>query len=132
MPEVTITIGGRQFDVACQEGEEHFLHAAANMLDTEAQTLLGQIGRMPESRMLLMAGLLLADKAAGADDRSKAMEGQVGALRAELEEAREAAMNPKEVEVARIPQEVTDSLAELTARAEALAESVDERAQGAE
>lgn len=130
MPEVTITIGGRQFDVACQEGEEHFLHAAANMLDTEAQTLLGQIGRMPESRMLLMAGLLLADKAAGADDRSKAMEGQVGALRAQLEEAREAAMNPKEIEVARIPQEVTDTLAELTARAEAMAEAVEEKARG--
>ncbi len=131
MPEVTITIGGRDFEVACQDGEEHFLHAAAGMLDTEAQTLLSQIGRMPESRMLLMAGLLLADKAAGADDRVKEMDRKIGALQAELEEAREAAMNPKEVEVARIPQEVTDTLSELAARAEALAEAVEERAGAA-
>ena len=69
MPEVTITIGGREFEVACQEGEEHFLRAAAQMLDNEAATLLNQIGRMPESRMLLMAGLMLADKTAGVQDK---------------------------------------------------------------
>ena len=128
MPEVRISIGGREFDVACQEGEEHFLHSAAQMLDTEAQTLLSQIGRMPENRLLLMAGLLLADKSAGADDRVRSMEGKVGALQAELEEAREAALNPATVEVARIPPEVTDTLAELAARAEAMADAVEDQA----
>jgi cell division protein ZapA len=127
MPEVRISIGGRDFDVACQDGEEHFLHAAAHALDAEAQTLVSQIGRMPESRMLLMAGLLLADKAAGADDRVREMERKVGAIRAELEEAREAAMKPHTVEVARIPSEVTDTLAEIAARAEALADAIDDR-----
>ena len=39
MPEVEITIGGRSFEVACQEGEEHFLRAAAGMLDAEAAAL---------------------------------------------------------------------------------------------
>ena len=68
MPEVTITIGGRSFDVACQPGEEHFLHAAAGMLDGEARVLSDQIGRLPESRMLLMAGLMLADKTAGLEE----------------------------------------------------------------
>jgi cell division protein ZapA len=125
MPEVTISIGNREFEVACQEGEEHFLKAAAKMLDTEAQTLLSQIGRMPEARMLLMAGLLLADKAAGADDRVRAMEAQIGHVRAELEAAQEAARTPRVQEVARIPEEVTDALAELAARAEALAEEVE-------
>lgn len=131
MPEVTITIGGREFEVACQEGEEHFLRAAAQMLDNEAATLLNQIGRMPESRMLLMAGLLLADKAAGNEDKLRAMEKRVGGLQAELEEAREAALNPNTVEVARIPEEVTDTLAELAARAEAMAEAVEEKAGAA-
>lgn len=128
MPEVRISVGGREFEVACQDGEEHFLHSAAGMLDAEAQTLVNQIGRMPENRMLLMAGLLLADKAAGADDRVKAMEKKLGALQAQLDEAREAALRPTTVEVARIPPEVTDTLAELAARAEALADAVDDRA----
>ena len=47
MPEVTIQIGGRGFEVSCQEGEEAFLHSAAKMLDDEAQVLSDQIGRMP-------------------------------------------------------------------------------------
>src|SRR5690606_13416058 len=57
MPNETITIGGKNFEVAYQPGEEHYLRAAAAMLDTEATALIGQIGRLPESRMLLMAGL---------------------------------------------------------------------------
>ena len=36
MPEVQIEIGGRSYTVACQDGEETFLRAAARMLDTEA------------------------------------------------------------------------------------------------
>ncbi|MBT8409117.1 MAG: cell division protein ZapA [Alphaproteobacteria bacterium] len=128
MPEVNITIGGRQFEVACQEGEEHFLQAAAQMLDNEAAALLNQIGRMPESRMLLMAGLLLADKTAGADDKVRLLEKRVGALQAELEGLREApGPEPTTVEVAVIPPEVTDTLADFAARAEALAASVEEK-----
>ncbi|MEP1732008.1 MAG: cell division protein ZapA, partial [Sulfitobacter pontiacus] len=43
MPEVSISIGGRQFEVSCQEGEEDYLHAAAKMLDDEAQVLSDQV-----------------------------------------------------------------------------------------
>ena len=86
MPEVTINIGGRPFQVACQEGEEHFLQAAAGLLDNEAASLMDQIGRLPESRMLLMAGLMLADKAAGADDQMKALEDKVAQQQAWIEE----------------------------------------------
>ena len=39
MPEVVIVIGGREFPVACQAGEEHFLRSAAAMLDAEAAPL---------------------------------------------------------------------------------------------
>ena len=69
MPEVNISIGGRLFEVACQEGEQRYLEAAARMLDREAAVMTDQLGRMPESRMLLMAGLMLADKTAGLEDR---------------------------------------------------------------
>ena len=51
MPELEIVIGGRSFFVSCRVGEEHFLNAAAKMLDTEAQPILTQLGRLPEARM---------------------------------------------------------------------------------
>ncbi|WP_170786647.1 cell division protein ZapA [Ruegeria lacuscaerulensis] len=129
MPEVTIQIGGRGFEVSCQQGEEVFLQAAAKMLDDEAQVLSDQIGRMPESRMLLMAGLMLADKAAATDDRIKMLEGKLAEVEAEVQTLRNAPQpEPERVEVAVVPPSVTDTLAELAARAEALASVVEEKA----
>lgn len=130
MPEVTIHIGGRPFNVACQEGEEHFLHAAAGLLDNEANSLMDQIGRLPEARMLLMAGLMLADKAAGTEDQIKAMEDKIAQQEAWLEELQNRpSPQPEKVEVAVIPTHVSETLAELAARAEALAEAAEEKAQ---
>lgn len=128
MPEVTIEIGGRSFEVACQEGEEHYLYSAAKMLDDEAQVLGAQIGRIPEPRMLLMAGLMLADKTAGFQDRLRELEGLMAEKEAELEQLRNApAPPPERIEVPVVPDQVTDALAEIAARAESLAETVDPR-----
>lgn len=128
MPEVTIHIGGRAFDVACQEGEEQYLHAAAKMLDDEAQVLSDQIGRMPESRMLLMAGLMLADKTAAVEDKIKAVETKLAEREAEIDNLKSApAPAAERVEVPVVPDSVTDTLAELAARAEALAAAVEEK-----
>ena len=125
MPQVEISIGGRTFEVACQDGEEHFLQTAANMLDIEATSLSTQIGRMPESRMLLMSGLLLADKTAALEDKVREAERQAGQLQAELDRiAAQGTPDPLRVEVPVVPSEVTDALAELAARAEALADTV--------
>ena len=129
MPEVRITIGGREFDVSCQEGEDHFLRTAAQMLDTEAQSLVGQLGRMPEARMLLMAGLLLADPTAAMEDQIRSTEERAQAAEAALAKLQ---ANPPRVEVPVIPQALVDTLAEIAARAESLAERVEEKAgQGA-
>jgi cell division protein ZapA len=129
MPDVMIVVGGRQFEVACQPGEEHYLRAAAELLDGEASVLVNQIGRMPESRMLLMAGLLLADKTAGAHDQVKVLERKLEALETELADLRgRPSPEARTVEVAVIPQVVFDTLAELAARAEAVAAAAEEKA----
>lgn len=128
MPEVTIHIGGRAFQVACQEGEEQYLHSAAKMLDDEAQVLSDQIGRLPEARMLLMAGLMLADKTAAVEDKIKEIETKLAERDAEIDNLKSApAPEPERVEVPVVPQGVTDTLAELAAQAEAIAASVEEK-----
>ena len=129
MPDVMISIGGREFSVSCQEGEEHYLQSAAGMLDTEASALTSQIGQLPETRMLLMAGLMLADKTAGLEDRLKAIQTEKSGLESEISTLKNAPKpEPEQIEVAVIPDIVTDSLAELAARAESLAAKVEEKA----
>lgn len=122
MPELEVNIGGRAFTVSCQPGEEHFLRGAALMLDTEAQPLVAQMGRLPEARMLLMAGLMLADKTAAVEDEIRQLKLKV----AELESR--PAPPPTKVEVAVLPPGLQETLAEIAARAEALAASVEDRA----
>ena len=128
MPQVEIVIGGRSFEVACQDGEEPFLRSAALMLDTEASSLSAHIGRMPEARMLLMAGLMLADKTAGLEDRVRDAEARIAELQSRLTEAASVApLAPLRIEVPVVPAHVTDTLSEIAARAEALASMVEDR-----
>ena len=128
MPDIKISIGVRSFEVACQDGEEQYLQTAAEMLDAEATALTQQIGRIPESRMLLMAGLMLAARTAATEDRLRDAEEKLSrrdALIAELQDR--AVHQPERVEVPVVPQSVTDVLAEMAARAEALAADIEEK-----
>ncbi len=130
MPQVEIVIGGRSFEVACQPGEEPVLRAAAEVLDVEASALSGQIGRMPEARMLLMAGLMLADKASSLEEQLRAAEAQIHELETREPAAPREVEVPVEVpvevrvEVPVVPEEVSRVLADLAAEAEALARAV--------
>jgi cell division protein ZapA len=119
MPELDVTIGGRSFQVSCQPGEEHFLRSAAAMLDAEAAPLITQMGRLPDAKMLLMAGLMLADKTAAVEDDLRTLRARVAELEARPVTTRDVAV---------VPKQVSDTLAEIAARAEALAARVEEKA----
>ena len=114
MPELDITIGGRTFLVACQPGEEHFLRSAAAMLDSEAQVLVGQMGRMTDARLLLMAGLMLADKTAALEDDLREQKARFASA--------SAASDPAPAPL------VLTTLTDLAARAEAMADLLEQRA----
>jgi cell division protein ZapA len=121
MPDLEIFIGGRSFTVSCQPGEEHFLRGASAMLDTEAQPLVAQMGRLPEARMLLMAGLMLADKTAAVEDEIRVLKAKLAELEGRPQPERE------KLEVPVVPPGLRETLAEIAARAEALAASVEEK-----
>ena len=133
MPEVQIEIGGRTFTVACREGEENFLEAAAKILDAEANVILKQVGRMPPDRMLLMAGLMLADKTITLEDDVESLQAKVGArdksLRSADERLADRARRIAELQDAPPHTDkddtMADGLAELAARAEAIADELD-------
>ena len=61
MSNVTLRIGGRDYTMACAEGEEDHVSGLGRLIDSKLQTLAGNAG-MSETRQLLFAALLLADE----------------------------------------------------------------------
>ena len=62
MAQVDLFIAGRTYQIACREGEEENLKAAARMVDAKSREALSGLGTLSESRQLLFASLLLADQ----------------------------------------------------------------------
>ena len=89
MAEVDFSIGHKSYTLSCQEGEERLLKRAASLLDAEARVILEQTGRMPEQRLLLLAGLMLADRTSALEDRLASTERELARVKA----------NPPRVEV---------------------------------
>jgi cell division protein ZapA len=58
---LTLTIGGRNFTVACNAGEEAHVEALGRAIDAKVTAVDGASGQS-ESRMLLFAALMLADE----------------------------------------------------------------------
>ncbi|MDE0060619.1 MAG: cell division protein ZapA [Defluviicoccus sp.] len=66
MPEVDLTINGRSYRVACEEGEEERLSRLGAYIDDRVEALVGQIGQVGDTRLLVMTSLMIADELAEA------------------------------------------------------------------
>ena len=59
---IDLNIAGRSYQVACREGEEENLRAAARLVDGKSREALQGLGTLSEARQFLFASLLLADQ----------------------------------------------------------------------
>lgn len=80
MAQVTLTVGGRDYPVACRDGEEAHLLRLAGILDARVREVGATMGGVNEARQLLLAGLLLADEASGGGEAPRAATELVPAL----------------------------------------------------
>ena len=117
MPEVAINIGDKKFTVTCQPGEESALEAAASLLNDEASFLVSEIGQLSEQKLLLMSGLMLADKMTSQSDKlAKSKRALEEALtKAKMLEENDASLQ------APIDDNFLEQLATITEKAENLA-----------
>ena len=72
MTELEISIGGRIFSVACDNEEQEKVKEAAALINEEADSIQSQLGRLPESKMLLLSALMIADRLVDVETESKA------------------------------------------------------------
>ena len=81
MAHVIVRVNGRPYTMQCPEGEEEHLRDLAELLDGEVQRVKTTVGAVGDIRMLVMAGLMVADRLSEAIARIQSLEEQVAGLR---------------------------------------------------
>ncbi|MCH8137524.1 MAG: cell division protein ZapA [Proteobacteria bacterium] len=62
MGQVAVTINGRSYEVACDDGQEDHLVRLASYIDKKVAELVTSVGQIGDTRLLVMSALLLADE----------------------------------------------------------------------
>ena len=81
MSHINVTINGRQYRMACEEGQEVRLLKLAESLETRIQSLRGKFGEIGDARLTVMAALTVCDELMDAGNRIRTMEQELGELR---------------------------------------------------
>ena len=90
MAEINVKIGEKTYIIACDEGEELEVQAAANEFNNEAQNILGGIGKVPEVKLLLMAGLMLGGRVRTLDRSCQSQVKKIEALESQVYELKDS------------------------------------------
>lgn len=62
MGQVTVTLNGRSYRLACADGEEERLKSLVSILKQKLDKIVGDFGQIGETRLMLMSALLIADE----------------------------------------------------------------------
>jgi cell division protein ZapA len=81
MSHINVTINGRQYRMACEEGQEVRLLKLAENLESRIATLRGKFGEIGDARLTVMAALTVCDELIDANNRIRALEDELLALR---------------------------------------------------
>jgi cell division protein ZapA len=81
MSQVNVTINGRQFRMACEDGEEARLSRLAEDLDASIATLRTRFGEIGDTRLTVMAALTLADQLSETKEKLHRLEPELATLR---------------------------------------------------
>jgi cell division protein ZapA len=80
MAQVNATIAGRQFRLACEDGQEEHLQALAHDLDQRIIDLRGKFGEIGDIRLTVMAALMVADELSETAHKIRRLEEEATAL----------------------------------------------------
>jgi cell division protein ZapA len=80
MSQVSVTINGRQFRMACEDGQEGHLMNLARELDNRISGLRDKFGEIGDTRLTVMAAITVADELAEAGQRIRRLEEELVTL----------------------------------------------------
>ncbi len=110
MPHVSVTIAGRTFRMACEDGEEERLSGLAQKIDLKIAEMRAAFGEIGDNRLTVMAAITVADELAEAQRLNGALRDQI----VDLERARDDALAQKD----QWAQAAADAVEAVTGRLE--------------
>jgi cell division protein ZapA len=116
MAQVTVTIDGKQYRMACDEGQEEHLTELAGRFDQYVTHLKQSFGEIGDQRLTVMAGIMVMDELSELQRRVLGMESEIATLRKTRDDAL--------VKADKNDAALTGALASLAERMEGLAESL--------
>lgn len=116
MAQVTVTIDGKAYRMACDEGQEEHLIGLAERFDRYVLHLKDSFGEIGDQRLTVMAGIMIVDELSEMQKRMLGMESEIATLRKTRDEALSKADKNDSA--------LTGALGGLAQRMEALAEKL--------
>ncbi|PLW75228.1 cell division protein ZapA [Cohaesibacter celericrescens] len=81
MVQVSVSINGRAYRMACEDGQEDHLLALARRFDDLINQLKGDFGEIGDQRLTVMAGIMAMDQLVEMDSKVASLSEEVAALR---------------------------------------------------
>ena len=80
MSQVSVSINGRQYRMACEDGQEQHLTQLAKNLDDRIVELRGKFGQIGDARLIVMAALQVADDLVEMNKKMRQLEDEIASL----------------------------------------------------
>ncbi|WEX76961.1 cell division protein ZapA [Sinorhizobium numidicum] len=120
MAQVTVTIDGKAYRMACEEGQEDHLSNLATRFDQYVGHLKAQFGEIGDLRLTVMAGIMVMDELSEVDRRLKNLETELE----NLKQGRDVALSDQ----AKNEEALASALTEVTAQIHGIAARLNGRA----
>ena len=121
MAQVEVTVNGRSYMVACDDGQEAHVARLGRYVDQKVQSLVKTVGQVGDARLLLMASLLVADELVDTDQALNTAKTELTAAANGRERGRAEAQGPAPALPAAEEAVLARALDTLAQRIEAIA-----------
>lgn len=81
MPQVSVSINGKTYRMACDDGEEDRLIGLADKFDSYVETLKSSFGEIGDQRLTVMAAIMVVDELTEASRQIRGLEAELTSLR---------------------------------------------------
>ena len=68
MGQISLTVNGRPYAIACDDGQEARIRRLGQYVDAKVAEFVGSLGQVGEARLLLLAALVIADELADTNE----------------------------------------------------------------